>query len=301
MKKCIDSRCQLNECTKICHTCNFTSYNVAYCEFLSSCKPWILFREFHGQCDLVSVDLFDHNFNFVTNVEYFLRVLYSAPGHFGDMKKSVCSTEIDECTEICNVLNNACNNITNVDSLHKFFLFFCFLSKKKLFTVTDDTASSWVEFCDNEFDLLICIFGKIFLISIGYKACRNKYSCFLNVYTKSTIQYLCYRCFQYFLRFKSSFKTFVAFLCSKTFVCQDNLALSIVHFQDFCFHSVTNFDCIGEYQGRIVGIFILCDDTICFITDVQDDLILFDIDNSTLYDLSISDCFYGILQHLFKT
>ena len=76
-----------------------------------------------------------------------------------DVKKSVCSAEVDECTEICNILNNTLNFVTNVALSKKLFLFLSFLSKKKLFAVTDDTASSWVELCDNELDLLICIFG----------------------------------------------------------------------------------------------------------------------------------------------
>ena len=37
------------------------------------------------------------------------------------------------------------------------------------------------------------------------------------------------------------------------------------------------------------------------VIDVKEDEIILNIGNSTLYDLSISDCFYGILQHLFKT
>ena len=191
MKKCIYSRCKLNKCTEICHTCNFTFYYVSYCEVLSSCKPWVLLREFKGKCDLISVDIFDKNCNFIAYVEDFLRVLYSAPGHLRDVKKSVCSAEVDECTEICNILNNTLNFVTNVDLSKKLFLFLSFLSKKKLFTVTDDTASSWVELCDNELNLLICIFGKVFLICVGNKACRNEYSCFLNINTKTTVKYLC--------------------------------------------------------------------------------------------------------------
>ena len=199
MKKCIDSRCKFNKSTEICHTSNFTSNNITYSKIFSCGKPWILFREFHGKCNLVTIDFFDEHFYFITYIEDLLRVFNSAPGHFGDMKKSVCSTKIDESTKICNILYSTGYSITNMDFLHKFFLLFCFFCKKKLFTVTDDTASSWVEFCDNEFDFFICIFRKVFFICVGNKACRNEHSCFFYVYTKSAIQYLCYRCFQYFL------------------------------------------------------------------------------------------------------
>ena len=37
---------------------------------------------------------------------------------------------------------------------------------------------------------------------------------------------------------------------------------------------------------------LLGNDTICFVANVQDDLIFFDIDDRALYDFSISDCFY---------
>ena len=249
MKKSIYSRCKLNKCTEICHTCNFTLYYVSYCEVLSSCKPWVLLREFKGKCDLVSVDIFDKNCNFITYVEYLLRVLYSAPGHLRDVKKSVCSAEVDECTEICNILNNTLNFIAYVDLSKKLFLFLSFLSKKKLFAVTDDTASSWVELCDNELDLLICIFGKIFLICVRYKACRNEYSCFLNIDTKTTVKYLCYRSFQNLLVLECLLKTFVSFLCSKTFVGKCNLSLSVIYFENLCFHGIARFNNVCKHNA----------------------------------------------------
>ena len=59
--------------------------------------------------------------------------------------------------------------------------------------------------------------------------------------------------------------------------------------------------CICEHDGAVVRVLALCNNTVCLISDIQDDLIIFHIDDSTLHDLSISDCFYGIFQHLFKT
>ena len=217
------------------------------------------------------------------------------------MKKTVSSAKIDECTKICYILNNTCYSIACMDSLHKLFLLLSFFCKKKLFAVTDNTASSRVELCDNEFNFLICIFGQISLVSIRYKACRNKYSCFLNIYTKTSVQYLSYRCFQDFLRLECSFQTFVAFFSSKSLVCQDNLTFAVVHFKNLGFHCVTYVYSVCKYKGAVVGILALGDNTVCFIADIQDNLIFFYVDDSTLHDLSISDSFYGIFQHLFKT
>ena len=183
MKKCIYARCKLNKCTEVCHTCNFTSYYVSNSEILSSCKPWILLWEFHCKSNLLALDIFDHNLYSLTNCEDFLRVLYSAPGHLRDVKQSVSAAQIDECTKICNVLNNTLYCIANMDTLHKLLLFLSFLSNKKLFAVTNDATSSWIELCDNELNLLISIFAEIFLICVGNKACRNEYTCLLNVNT----------------------------------------------------------------------------------------------------------------------
>ena len=99
------------------------------------------------------------------------------------MKQSVSAAQINECTEICNILNNTVYSIANMDALHKLLLFLSLLSNKKLFAVTNDAASSWIELCDNEFDLLISVFAEVFLISIGNKACRDEYTSLLNIYT----------------------------------------------------------------------------------------------------------------------
>ena len=165
------------------------------------------------------------------------------------MKQSVSAAQIDECTKICNVLNNTLYCIANMDTLHKLLLFLSFLSNKKLFAVTDDTASSWVELCDNELDLLICIFGKIFLICVRYKACRNEYSCFLNIDTKTTVKYLCYRSLQNLLVLECLLKTFVAFLCCKTFVGKCNLSLSVVYFENLCFHGIARFNNVCKHNA----------------------------------------------------
>ena len=61
--------------------------------------------------------------------------------------------------------------------------------------------------------------------------------------------------------------------------------------QNFDFHFVT-WLCNGvKIDGRIVGIFVFGKNTIGFVSDIQDNLIVFDIDYSTLNDFSVSDCF----------
>ena len=301
MKQRVDSGSKLYECAKICHTGNFTLYNIACGKFLSRCKPRILLREFQRKGDLLTVDLFDKDFQFLSNCKYLLRILHSAPGHLRDMKQAVRAAKINKSAEICNVLHNACHNVACMDSLHKLFLFLSLLSKKKLLAVTDDAASSGIELSDHEFDLLSRILGQISLIGIGNEACRNEYSGLLDIHAQSAVKYLGYRRFQNFLCLKCFLKTLVAFLSRKSLVSQDNLSFAVVYFQYFRFHGIAHMHRICEHDGAVVRVLALCNNTVCLISDIQDDLIIFHIDDSTLHDLSISDCFYGIFQHLFKT
>ena len=157
MKQSVYARLQLNKCTEVSHSCNTTGYNVACCVFLSSGQPRVLISKFQAQSDLVAADVFDQDFQFLANFEGLLRVLYAAPGHLRDMKQSVSSAQIDECTEIGYILNSSLNYIANMDSLEESFLHLGFFSNQKLLAVTDDSSSSRIELADNELDLLTSI------------------------------------------------------------------------------------------------------------------------------------------------
>ena len=65
----------------------------------------------------------------------------------------------------------------------------------------------------------------------------------------------------------------------------------IIDFQYFYSHRITNRNNCCQVQRLIVGVFTLCDDTVCFVSDIQDDLIWLYIDYSSLYDLSIVNSF----------
>ena len=112
------------------------------------------------------MDIFDHHFYFISNLEDLLRILNTSPRHLRDMKKSVYSAKVDECSEICNVLYSSFHSVTYVNLSKQFFLFFSTFSNKKLSSVTDDTVSSWIEFADNKFDFLIFVLRKVFFVSI---------------------------------------------------------------------------------------------------------------------------------------
>ena len=57
------------------------------------------------------------------------------------------------------ILNSSFYLVTYMDLLEESFLHLSLLSNDKLLAVADDSSSSRIELCDNEFDLLSSIFG----------------------------------------------------------------------------------------------------------------------------------------------
>ena len=126
------------------------------------------------------MDLFDHNFYRLANLEYFLRILHTSPGHLWDMKKAVDSAEIDKSAEVRYILDGSFHSVPRLYPCKELTLLLSALRNKKLPSVSDHTVSSRIELADHEFDLLILIFIQILLISIWYQACRDKYSCLVD-------------------------------------------------------------------------------------------------------------------------
>ena len=126
MQKSIYTWFQFNECTEVCHTCDCSFYYVSYSIFFIRIQPRVLIFELQAQCDLVSVDIFDQNFDRLADFEDLLRVS-TLPQDISEIcSRLICSAQIDECTEICNVLNNTVYNIANCDLLKQSFLLFSF-------------------------------------------------------------------------------------------------------------------------------------------------------------------------------
>ena len=207
------------------------------------------------------------------------------------MKKSVNTTKVNECSEICYILNSSFYCITNIEFREQLFLLLSTLCYKKLSSITDHTVSSRVELADYEFDFLSFILAEIFLIRIGNKACRDKYSYFINCCTNTAAKNLCNCSFQHFVVFICFAQSLISFFCSQSLICKKNLTLSVIYFQYLNCHCITyGYNCC-KVKRLIVGIFALCDDTVCFISNVQDNLIRFHVDYCTFDNLSIVNCF----------
>ena len=143
MKQCVYARLQLYECAKVCHTCY--TYPLLHC-LLHICQQRSATdsdpRTSGSGRSWSSLDILDQDSQLLANLEYLLRILNTSPGHLRDVKQTICSAQVDECTKIGNVLYNALYHIAYMDALEELFLHLCLLSNKKLLAVTDDSSSA---------------------------------------------------------------------------------------------------------------------------------------------------------------
>ena len=120
------------------------------------------------------MDILDDNSYLLANLEDLLRILNSAPGHLGDVEQSISTTQVDECAEVCHVLDSSLNHIACMDALKQFLLQLCLLGNKQLLAVADNSSSLRIELCDYELNLLSCVLLQVLLVCVGYEACRDE-------------------------------------------------------------------------------------------------------------------------------
>ena len=90
---------------------------------------------------------------------------------------------------------------------------------------------------------------------------------------------------------KCFFQSLISFFCCKTFVGQNHLSFTVINFQNFCFHLIIHMYYFMEVYALVIGIFAFRNDTVCFVPYIQDDFVIFHIDNCTFDYLSIMNCF----------
>jgi len=162
------------------------------------------------------------------------------------MKKSVSTAQIDESAEIRQVLDCSFNRIADLNPREKLFCRFCFGSGQEHAAVADDPSSSRIEFGHDEFDFLISIFAEIFFVSIRNKACRNENAGSFHIDCEAAVQHLRHFGFEDFLVVESFLEPLVFLFLWKSLVCQDDLAFTVIHFQDFDVHLVARMNALRE-------------------------------------------------------
>ena len=183
------------------------------------------------------------------------------------------------------------HSVTYVNLSKQFFLFFSTFSNKKLSSVTDHTISSRIKLADYEFNFLSLIFAQVFsYVSETRLAGMNTLLLhqLLRLIRRQESE------LQELLILHDSRMLLLIFHC--LFLLQSLLYVSRTcpspsfTFRTFCAHLITNrYNCC-KINVCFVSILISCNDTVCFVAYIQDDFIRFNVDDCTIYNLSISYC-----------
>ncbi len=286
MKQGIDAGLKLNKRAKIGHPGNFAGDDRAGCILLSSTDPGILLRELQGKGDLCSLDVLDQDAELLADLEDLLGILDAAPAHLGNVQQSVCTAQIDESTEICDILDSTLDCIAGVDGLEELTLHFLALCNEKLLAVTNISAPVRIVLGDHELNILSEILAQVSLISIGDKACRDEYSDFLNNNAQTAGKDLCDLGSENFLVVVRFLNALVAAVCREALVGKDDLAVSVIHFQNLDFKFVAYVQDFCEINRMIVRVLIPGENAVGLCADIQDRLIGLDVDDLSLDYLS---------------
>ena len=299
MEQSVHAREQLDESAEVCHTGDTAGDDRADTELVLSLDPGILLRELAGEGNLLAADVLDEDSDFITDMENLLGILHAAPAHLGDVEQAVSAAEIDESTEICDVLHDTVDNITRLDAGKESLGSSLLALDEELAAVADDPSSAGIELGDDELDLLIGILAEILLIGIRNKAGRDEDAGVFHGDSEAALEDLGNLGSEDFSVVESLFKSLVALLGSETLVGEDGLAFSVVDLQHLDLKLVADVE-HGGHILAIVAVLFPCEHAVTLAADVEVGDLRLEGDNRTFYDLSIPDSFEALIEHLLK-
>ena len=110
---------------------------------------------------LVIVDIEDHDFDFLTDIEEFAGIEDAGPGHISDVEEAVDTAEIDECTEVSDVFDSTFTDLTDLHILKKLsahiFAGFC----QEFAAGNDDILAIFVDLQDLQVEFLANVFVHV--------------------------------------------------------------------------------------------------------------------------------------------
>ena len=109
----------------------------------------------------VIVNVQDHDFDFFIDLHHLRRVIDAAPAHIGDMQQAINTAQVDEGTEVGDILDQTCAEVTYFQVAEKFLLHLlaCFFDQPT--TRNNDVSTSLIDFQNHAFDVLPDVVGNI--------------------------------------------------------------------------------------------------------------------------------------------
>src|SRR3954462_7368344 len=151
-----DARLELDEGTVVRDRDHFARDARADRVFVGDVLPRIALELLETQADALTrpVDVQHLDLELGTDLHELGRMRDAAPRHVGDVEQAVDSAEIDECTEVGDVLHDALPHLILLELLHQLFALAGPLVLEDDTTRDDDVAAALVQLDDLELEAL---------------------------------------------------------------------------------------------------------------------------------------------------
>ncbi len=142
-----DARFQLDECTVAHHVDNFALDDRTHWVLLDNVFPWVLLLLLQTQSDLLlfAIDLQNLDLDLLIDSNHLRWMANAFPAHIGDVQQTIDTAQVDERTEVGDVLDDTFAELANFQFRQQMFAIFFALLFDQRTTADDDIATGFVD------------------------------------------------------------------------------------------------------------------------------------------------------------
>ena len=235
----------------------------------------------------LAVDIEHEHFDFLAHLEHFARVVEAAPAHVGDVEQAVEAVEVDERTEVGDVLDRALDRAALFDATEQLRALLGAFGFDQLAARQNDVLALFVELNNFALEGLALVNAEIFRRDdVNLEPGRNASTPTLSMRPPLTTALTLPVMRPPLLKICDDL--FPVLLLGRFFLGKDNHALIVLEALE------QHFDFGADFQDFAVLKFAEADDTLGLVADVDEDFI-----GAFLQDASLDDTAFGKRLHRF--
>ena len=280
MNKAFDAWFKFNERAIAHNIDNFAIVAAGNRVFISNAGPRTLGFLLKTKSDFFANFIHRNNINLklLIDMNNFVRIADTAPSHVGDVQQAIDTAEVDECAEVCDILDHTLANLIGFDFWEQLFLEVFALIFKQFTPADDDIATGFINFKDfalnTAVDVVTDIRGSANINLRGWKEHIDA-----NVYQQATLDFLGDQTdddISFFVLGDNHFPFFLT-LCFS--IAKQNVACFV--FNGFK-KDLNIFASFGhnDFARSFIKPFIKRDYAFAFVADVNNNIIAFDTGNT---------------------
>ncbi len=285
VNKTLNAFCDLNECSVISHYDYLTVNLVAYFEVRIKRIPRVRSQLLETERDtfLLLIEVEDNDVDLLVELQQLVRVVYAAPAEVGNMNETVHTTEVDEYAVVGDVLNGTLEYLTLLELADDLSLLSLEFSLDKCFVRNNDVAELRIQF--NDLELHGLAYEDVVVTNRLHVDLAAREECFHTEYVHDHAA------------FRTPFD-----VTGNDLTCVVSLVNAVPSFSSTCLIVRKNelsffvllaldvdFYFVAYLEVRVVTELRSRNDTVGFVTYVDNYLTLVDTDDSTLNDFVVLD------------